>query len=440
MKCFLVLGALALVTTSGCGAPAPAPEATATSASTIQGGTSDTTHDFAVGIGIDLGGNEGAVCSGALLAPNLVATARHCADQLSSDQIDCASSTFGTAYAPGQYVITNGSVLGQGPIYAVSKIVTPTGADQTGVCGNDIALLILSTNIQLSQYVQPVLSPPMTDHSMWATTVTAIGYGIDSPTDSSGKSAGTRRILENIGLVCIPDDPSFVDCYSDPTAKQYIDPSEFESGDGTCEGDSGSSAFDQVQFNKGKWVSFGVLSRGGVSSDGTTCVGSIYSRFDAWSQLIIDTAKEAAQMGGYAAPAWTTTAASDAGSTAVNAEGGSGAEGGSSAEAGSSAGADGVVCGANDDCLSENCVSTDGTHFVCASACGTGNSCAAGFRCEGGYCFHAAAASTATPSIVKKSGCAVAAAGLDPTHPTPWRAMASGLAVMGLAFRRRRRR
>jgi hypothetical protein len=434
MKCFLVLGALALVTTSGCGAPAPAPEPTATNTSTIQGGTSDTTHDFAVGIGIELGGNEGAVCSGTLLAPNLVATARHCAEQLSSDQIDCASSTFGPAYSPDQYVVTNGPVLGEGPSYGVSKIVTPTGASQTGVCGNDIALLILSTNIQLPQYVQPVISPPMTDHSVWATTVTAIGYGIDSPTDSSGKSAGTRRILQNIGLVCIPDDSSFVDCYGDPTAKQYIDPSEFESGDGTCEGDSGSGAFDQAQFNKGKWVSFGVLSRGGVSSDGTTCVGSIYSRFDAWSQLIVDTAKEAAQMGGYAAPAWTIPAASDAGSTVGN------AEGGSSAEAAGSGGTDGLVCAANGDCLSANCVSTDGTNFVCASACGTNSSCAAGFSCEGGYCFHAAAAATTTPSISKKSGCAVAAAGLDPTHAAPWRAMASALVVMGLALRHRRRR
>jgi MYXO-CTERM domain-containing protein len=423
MKC-LVSGAIALMTVAGCGSAPSAPEETASTASTIQGGVTDTTDDFAVGITIAFGGGEGAVCSGALIAPNLVATARHCADQLSSDQIDCASSTFGPAYLPSLYTVTNGSVLGQGTSYAVAKIVTPSGANQTGVCGNDIALLILSTNIPLAQYVEPVLNPPMTDHSMWATDVAAIGYGLDTPTDTAGTTAGTRRIRENIGLVCIPNDPSFVDCYSDPTAKQFIFPSEFESGDGTCEGDSGSSAYDQVQYNNGKWVSFGVLSRGGVSSDGQTCVGSIYSRFDSWAQLLVDTANEAAQMGGYTPPAWTTTAGLDAASPGSVA----------------ASGADGTVCAANGACLSQNCVSTDGTNFVCASACGTGNVCAAGSICEGGYCFPAGDAGAAPPTTTtKKSGCAIALAG-DPTAPGPWRAAALGLATVGLAFGRRRRR
>jgi MYXO-CTERM domain-containing protein len=422
MKCFLFSGAIALVT-AGCGAAPPAPEDTARTTAPIQGGTSDTTHDFAVGIGIDLGGGEGAVCSGALIAPNLVATARHCADQLSSDQIDCASSTFGPAYMPSQYLVTNGPTLGVGAAYGVAKVVTPTGANQTGVCGNDIALLILTSNIPIAEYVQPVLSPPMTDHAMWATTVAAIGYGIDTPTDSNGMSAGMRRIRQNIGLVCIPNDTSFVDCYSDPTAKQFIFPSEFESGDGTCEGDSGSSAFDQVQFNNGKWYSFGVLSRGGVSSDGQTCVGSIYSRFDAWSQLLIDTANEAAQMGGYPPPAWTTAPVVDAGSPAGN-------------DSGSSVGSNGSVCAANDQCLSQNCVSTDGTNFVCASPCGTNDICAAGTVCEGGFCFQTPAA---TPSGDKKSGCSVVLSGSDAGRPVPWRAAALGLAMVGLAFGRRRR-
>jgi hypothetical protein len=422
MKGFLVLGALVLATAGGCSsAPAP-PEATARTMGAIQGGTTDTTDDFAVGIFIDLGGGEGAVCSGALLAPNLVATARHCADEISADQVDCSSSTFGPAYAPSQYVITNGTVLGEGTSYSVSKIVTPSASDQTDVCGNDIALLILKTNIQLPQYVEPVLSPPMTD-SMWSRTVTAIGYGIDAPTDTTGTSAGTRRILENINLACIPNDPSFVDCYSNPAAKQYISPTEFQSGDGTCEGDSGSSAFDQAQFDAGKWVSFGVLSRGGVSSDGKTCLGSIYSRFDAWSQLLSDTAIEAAQMGGYTAPAWAATASPEAGATASSAS-----DGGSKS--------DGAVCGADGDCDSQNCVSLDGTNFVCASACSTAVACAAGFDCTGHYCF----AEAIQPASTKKSGCAVAGVGLGSEVPLPWGTAVLGLAMAGLVVGARRPR
>jgi MYXO-CTERM domain-containing protein len=421
MKRLVVSGAVVLGTIAGCSSAPPPPEATAETVSAIQGGTTDTTHDFAVGIEIDLGGGEGAVCSGALLAPNLVATARHCADKIADQQVNCATSTFGAAYSPSQYLVTNSPVLQQGAaIYAVAKIVTPTGANQDDICGDDIALLILTKNIQLAQYVEPVLNPPMTDHSVWATTVTAIGYGIDSPTDTNGASAGTRRIRENIGLVCIPNDTTFTDCYSNPQAKSVIAATEFESGDGTCEGDSGSSAFDQTQFNAGKWVSFGVLSRGGVSSDGTTCVGSIYSRFDAWSQLIIDTANEAAQMGGYAPPVW---ASEDGG--AVSASDAGNDDGGSKSN--------GSACGADAECTSANCVSTGNTGFVCASPCGTGGSCSSGTTCESGFCFPSASSSG------KKGGCSVALADADPTHPVPWRAAALTLGLVGLALARRRR-
>jgi hypothetical protein len=161
----------------------------------------------------------------------------------------------------------------------------------------------------------------MTDHSVYATTVTAIGYGISTPLDEAGVTAGTRRIKENIPLYCIPNDTTFANCFSDPMASQVLSADEFVSGDAsTCEGDSGSGAYDQPSFNRGQWVAFGVLSRGAVSQDGKTCVQPVYSRFDAWGPLLIEAATEAATMGGYSAPVWaggsgpatTTTPAVDA--------------------------------------------------------------------------------------------------------------------------------
>lgn len=306
MKGLVVSGAIVLATSGGCASAAPAPEPTARTASPIQGGTDDTSHDFAVAVLVDLGGDQGDLCSGALLAPNLVATARHCVAQISSAQVDCATSTFGSLYAPSQFAVSTSPVLEQGATtYSVSKVIVPTGSGEDLVCGNDIALLVLSQNVDLPAYVSPAINPPMTDHSVWATTVTAIGYGEDSPLD--GSSAGTRRIKEDIGLVCIPKDTSFVDCYADTANESILTASEFESGDGTCEGDSGSSAFDQTQFDDGNWVSFGVLSRGNqAGGDGTTCTGAIYSRFDAWASLLESAATEAAQAGNYPLPAWAT--------------------------------------------------------------------------------------------------------------------------------------
>src|SRR5579859_1621231 len=92
-----VVGPLAIALAAACsGAGSPTDDSSMLS-SPIQGGTNDTTHTFAVGIIISQGNNSGqiALCSGALLAPNLVATARHCVAALASTTVTCPTSTFG---------------------------------------------------------------------------------------------------------------------------------------------------------------------------------------------------------------------------------------------------------------------------------------------------------------------------------------------------------
>jgi hypothetical protein len=258
---------------------------------------------------------------------------------------------------------------------ASNGILVPT---DTGVCGNDIALLILTSNIQLPQYVTPVINPPMTDHHTYTTAYTAIGYGVDTPADTTGASAGTRRIKENINLTCIPNDSTFVDCYSFANAQQFIFENEFEGGDGTCEGDSGSGAFDQGSFNSGLWVAFGVLSRGGVTPEGGTCLGGVYTRFDKWGSLIIQAAVQAAAMGGYTAPGWA---------------GGSPppppAEGGSSSPDATAPACrlNGSSCQADSDCCSVNCLSFDNGATYSCTPCDSVNTCASAlYTCEQGAC------------------------------------------------------
>ncbi len=307
----VAVSALALCAACGSSVPAPASERTALSSSAIEDGATDTTHQFAVGIAqlSKLRSGEVALCSGVLLAPNLVATARHCVAQLnSSAEIDCATSTFGAVVPVNDILVTTDSEISPtGTLFDVSTVLVPSGANQTKVCGNDIALLILGQNIQLPQYVVPTIDPPMTDGSLYSTSVTAIGYGVSTPTDEAGVTAGERRIKENIALACIPDDPSFVDCFSDPEASQFLTAGEFVSGDAsTCDGDSGSGAYDQASFDRGQWVAFGVLSRGAVSDDGDTCIEPIYERFDAWGALLVEAATQAATAGKYSPPAWVS--------------------------------------------------------------------------------------------------------------------------------------
>jgi hypothetical protein len=441
-----IVGALVLGWVAGCGSTDPssnsAGEPLAYSSSAIQGGTTDTTHNFAVGI-IQHASQGVAFCSGVLLAPNLVATARHCVSQLTALTIDCATSMFTATLPAASIIVTPSATISRNSSpYYVSNIIVPTGPTAAGVCGNDIALLILSSNIQLPEYVTPAINPPMTDHTAYSTAVTAIGYGVTTPSDTNGTSAGVRRIKENIRLVCIPNDKTFVDCFSFQNARQFIDPKEFEGGDGTCEGDSGSGAFDQGNFGNSKWVAFGVLSRGGGTPEGGTCIGSVYTRFDGWSQLIIDAAGQAATMGGYSPPSWTglppSLPADAGGSSSPDSSSVSPLTDGSAVSA---CLANGAGCGADSDCCSVNCTSHDNLTYACA-ACDANNACNVGYVCHQGVCVvgvppvDAGSADGGGSGTTVRAGCAVGPLERDKT--LPWRVSGGLLAIAALGLVRRR--
>jgi hypothetical protein len=429
MKLSFGVGALVAVWSAACSSAPSSSELTAITAAAIQNGATDPTHSFVVAVLQN--SNQVALCSGSLLAPNLVATARHCVTTLTGPpQIDCATSVFGSVLPPSDLVVTNDEQIStKGHFFGVTKIIVPTGAQQDKVCGNDIALLILDRNVVLPQYVTPTISPPMTDPK-YSISVTAIGYGIDSPTDMSGTTAGVRRIIQNVSLACVPNDTSFFGCYSGPQAAQVLSPNEFLSGDAsTCEGDSGSGAFDQGSFDRGTWVSFGVLSRGAVNADGGSCIQPIYSRFDAWAQLISGAAQTAAAMGGYAVPAWAMLP----GTPVVDAAAPSGPP---------ALLQDGMVCGGDNQCRSNACLSTDNVNFFCSSACEAG-ACSAGFGCVQGYCFptHSApaldggAGATAT-ALAHKSGCSMGGA---PSNAPSRLSFLATAGIMTLVFVRRRK-
>ncbi len=407
---------------AGCSSSAPVEQAGSAS-SPIQGGTDDLKHSFAVGVCVGSPGQCQLICSGALIAPNLVLTARHCVDQ-SPQQIDCTnpSTKFGAQHAPTSFFsITTDGDMGQGTTgwHTAKKIYRTPG---NTFCGNDMAMIELMDNVSLKEaagtFVTPVVQYKMTDHTRYASTVTAIGYGINAPNSLS--SSGTRRIRQSINLVCIPGDAK-IDCGN--TGGQLL-PSEFESGDGTCEGDSGSSAYEQKEFNASTPVSFGVLSRGGSTS--TACVGGVYTRTDAFKDFIVNTAITSAADGNYTPPPWTQPPPppSDGGTTPPLGQGQLG-----------------DPCADNTSCASGICGSLDGTTYTCTQACDSTNVCPSGFACDSasGDCF---AAPTPPPGgggtrTITKTGCAITPAP-DPTKPVPWRAGAI-LGIIALVVARRRK-
>jgi hypothetical protein len=424
----------AVILAAGCSSTDPS----STQQQPVQGGSVDTTHNYAVGVCVGNGpGQCQLLCSGALIAPNLVMTARHCVDQ-SPQAIDCtsASTIFGAQYAPTNYyyITTYYQMQGQSTKgwHQAKQIFTTPGSK---VCGNDMALIMLSDNVALSEaggsYVTPIVQYPMTDHTRYSTTETAIGYG---DTSATTQDAGTRHILQNVNILCIPGDAN-IDCGQQP----QITPNEFISGDSTCEGDSGSSAYEQKAFNKSVPVSFGVLSRGG--SSGSTCLQPVYTRTDAWKDFIVNTALTAAQVGAYTAPSWTQAAPppTDGGTT----DSGTTSDGATPPPPGSL----GAPCGDPTDCDSGLCLSDDGgTTYICSATCnsaGDGSDCGLpNYQCiddgsgnSTGWCFPKPDSSFNNQG----GGCAVGKS--DPSKPVPWGTVAiAGAWLFAFGMRRRNKR
>ena len=365
MRFGLARAGLLATLAAACGAPVSG-EAPGQSAAAINGGALDTDHP-AVFEEITHWSDAASTCTGSLIAPNVLLTARHCVAATNTEHVVCNESVFGATVSGSQTIVTGDSVPRQtSTFYRGNDVRVPTTGND--MCGYDIALIILKSPVPTS-LVAPII-PRIDQPVQSGEGYTAVGYGIDA----AGQQNPGRMVLGDLSVACL----------SDECGRDFgVAPTEFLGSKGICSGDSGGPALDA----DGKII--GVVSRG---SD--PCATPIYSQVAPWADFIMQTVLEAAAQAGYRAPFWAYSGSTDP--------------------------ADGLL-GAGEPC-SDSSACTPGSvcyyegnpkNAKCTAVCANDAQCVAGQDCRlgyqvpgGGLCLAPAAASSGDGSAasVNKTG------------------------------------
>jgi Trypsin len=258
-------------------------------------------------------------CTGSLVAPNLVLTARHC-----TNPIDWTGATgFCDAhFSPdpltdaGARITLNASVLAENPAWIkVREVLT---APTNNSCDDDVALLVLETPVATADAKPISLQLENLGTKWWLrpSELAIVGRGILTsiidpvtltPIDETEDL--TRRYAEHFSLRCISNQPgkcSVVDITSPPSNHFTLSTGQFLFGRGSASGDSGSALIAQNTFKTDHPIAIGVVSAGtyGKNGVGNAGLGVRLDRHATWLRAGAVKAASAPNAGAYSLPSW----------------------------------------------------------------------------------------------------------------------------------------